>query len=170
MEAFQGVPSSFRRREPDDEGEGYGDQQQEQQDNGADYGGYGYDQQPPQPQGRGGEPSYPSRPPPEDPLADDGKKFTGISRRKAEQLSRGDDETHRKNQRYDEVASRGGEAILEIPELEDEGKEDLSNVVSGGDMCAVRCSPCCLLTPRCARVTGGPASIDIRPFLVSCRA
>lgn len=61
-------------------------------------------------------------------LGDDSKKFVGISRRKQEQLARGDDETSRKNLRYDALTA-GVDGIMEIPELEDEGREDLSNVV-----------------------------------------
>mmetsp|Transcript_23285 Transcript_23285/g.41325 ORF Transcript_23285/g.41325 Transcript_23285/m.41325 type:complete len:327 (-) Transcript_23285:394-1374(-) len=63
----------------------------------------------------------------DDPLADDGddKKFSGVSRRKQEQIAKSD-ETVRRNKKYDEAT----ENVLDIPELEDEGKEDISNVVA----------------------------------------
>lgn len=73
-------------------------------------------------------PSYEDRSSADPLINDDGKKFVGISRRKAEQLSKGDEETNRRNQKYEEKSHQ--EAILEIPELEEEGKEDLSRLVS----------------------------------------
>jgi hypothetical protein len=70
-------------------------------------------------------------PPPTDVLAEDGKKFVGVSRRKQEQLARGDDETTRKNMKYESLTA-GVDGIMEIPELEEEGREDLSAVVRCG--------------------------------------
>lgn len=77
---------------------------------------------------RGGAP--PSRPPPAEILGEDSKKFVGVSRRKQEQLARGDDEVSRKNLKY-ETLTAGVDGIMEIPELEEEGREDLSNIVRG---------------------------------------
>ncbi|KXZ49353.1 hypothetical protein GPECTOR_22g947 [Gonium pectorale] len=57
------------------------------------------------------------------------KKFGGVSRRKAEQLTRGDDEVSRKNLKYESLTA-GVDGIMEIPELEEEGREDLSTVVA----------------------------------------
>ncbi|KAG2437643.1 hypothetical protein HYH02_011282 [Chlamydomonas schloesseri] len=71
----------------------------------------------------------PSRPPPAEILGDDSKKFVGVSRRKQEQLARGDDEVSRKNLKY-ETLTAGVDGIMEIPELEEEGREDLSNIVA----------------------------------------
>nr|BCL66186.1 hypothetical protein [Volvox reticuliferus] len=62
-------------------------------------------------------------------LSEDSKKFVGLSRRKQEQLARGDDDVSRKNLKY-EALTAGVDGILDIPELEDEGREDLSNVVA----------------------------------------
>ncbi|PNW81550.1 hypothetical protein CHLRE_06g251200v5 [Chlamydomonas reinhardtii] len=76
---------------------------------------------------RGGAP--PSRPPPAEILGEDSKKFVGVSRRKQEQLARGDDEVSRKNLKY-ETLTAGVDGIMEIPELEEEGREDLSNIVA----------------------------------------
>ncbi|PNH05826.1 Intraflagellar transport protein 43 [Tetrabaena socialis] len=59
----------------------------------------------------------------------DDKKFVGVSRRKQEQLARGDDDVSRKNLKY-EAMTAGVDGIMEIPELEEEGREDLSNVVA----------------------------------------
>ncbi|EFJ40955.1 hypothetical protein VOLCADRAFT_107874 [Volvox carteri f. nagariensis] len=64
-----------------------------------------------------------------DTLREDSKKFVGVSRRKQEQLARGDDEISRKNLKY-EALTAGVDGIMDIPELEDEGREDLSNVVA----------------------------------------
>lgn len=61
-------------------------------------------------------------------LSEDSKKFIGVSRRKQEQLARGDDEVSRKNLKY-EALTAGIDGIMDIPEIEDEGREDLSNVV-----------------------------------------
>ncbi|GFR43160.1 hypothetical protein Agub_g4209 [Astrephomene gubernaculifera] len=80
------------------------------------------------PSQRPGPPS--SKAPSVDILGDDSsKKFVGVSRRKQEQLARGDDEVSRKNLKY-EAMTTGVDGIMEIPELEDEGREDLSNVVA----------------------------------------
>ncbi|GLC48473.1 Intraflagellar transport protein 43 [Pleodorina starrii] len=82
----------------------------------------------------GGErPSAPRPPPPSKPaaadiLGEDSKKFVGVSRRKQEQMSRGDDEVSRKNLKY-EAMTAGVDGIMDIPEIADEGQEDLSNVV-----------------------------------------
>lgn len=65
-----------------------------------------------------------------DPLADlSGKKFTGLSRRKQEQVQTEREEAEmRTKSKYDqrEVA----ETLLDIPELEEQGKEDLTRVVA----------------------------------------
>ncbi|GIL46243.1 hypothetical protein Vafri_3271 [Volvox africanus] len=62
-------------------------------------------------------------------LGEDSKKFVGLSRRKQEQLARGDDEVSRKNLKY-EALTAGVDGIMDIPELEDEGREDLSKMVA----------------------------------------
>nr|ADI46944.1 MOT41m [Volvox carteri f. nagariensis] len=71
----------------------------------------------------------PSKPAPTELLGEDSKKFVGLSRRKQEQLARGDDDVSRKNLKY-EALTAGFDGIMDIPELEDEGREDLSNVVA----------------------------------------
>nr|BCL66256.1 hypothetical protein [Volvox reticuliferus] len=71
----------------------------------------------------------PAKPSTADLLGEDSKKFVGLSRRKQEQLARGDDEVSRKNLKY-EALTAGVDGIMDIPELEDEGREDLSSVVA----------------------------------------
>ncbi len=61
---------------------------------------------------------------------DDSKKFIGVSRRKQEQLARGDEESSKKQIKYESMTT-GADGIMDIPELEEEGREDLSNVVGG---------------------------------------
>ncbi|MEW5306386.1 MAG: hypothetical protein WDW36_008854 [Sanguina aurantia] len=58
-----------------------------------------------------------------------GHKFAGVSRRKQEQMQKGDEEKVKRNTRYDDLANGEG-SILEIPELEEEGKEDLTRLVA----------------------------------------
>lgn len=71
-----------------------------------------------------------SRPPINmDPMADNaGKKFTGMSRRKQEQQVQQEEEKARARSKYDDRLQAA--EIMDIPELEEEGKEDLSRVVS----------------------------------------
>mmetsp|Transcript_24236 Transcript_24236/g.52967 ORF Transcript_24236/g.52967 Transcript_24236/m.52967 type:complete len:260 (-) Transcript_24236:603-1382(-) len=76
------------------------------------------------------------RPPPAmpsmnmDPLADDGgPKFTGVSKRKQDQRMREEEEKQQAKSKYEDRVNNA-EAILDIPELEEEGKEDLTRVVA----------------------------------------
>lgn len=106
-------------------------------------------------------PAYEDRSP-ADPMADDGKKFVGISRRKAEQISRGDEESVRRNQKYDDKANV--EAVLDIPELEEEGKEDLSRMVGGAIMAVpAACAPSTThpYMPTCMRSLSCRAAVCI---------
>jgi len=64
-----------------------------------------------------------------DPLAEiTGKKFTGLSRRKQEQQVAVEEEKQRARSKYDERLQAA--EIMDIPELEEEGKEDLTRVVA----------------------------------------
>ena len=57
-----------------------------------------------------------------------GKQFTGVSRRKQDQKARENEEKEKIKSKYDELAERGQfEGIMEI---EEEGKEDMSQMVS----------------------------------------
>lgn len=86
---------------------------------------------PPSQPGSRMQPSSGPKAPPPDLLAEpDSKKFVGVSRRKQEQIARGDDDVSRKNLKYEEKLTAGADGIMDIPELEEEGREDLSNVVA----------------------------------------
>lgn len=84
-----------------------------------------------QPAPRAQPPSGPKAPPAELFAEGDGKKFVGVSRRKQEQIAHGDDDVSRKNLKYEDKLTAGADGIMDIPELEEEGREDLSNVVGG---------------------------------------
>jgi len=60
---------------------------------------------------------------------DDGEKFSGVSRRKAQQMEQEAEEdktSGMRNRRKHEQADNEPETILEIPELEAEGEEDIT--------------------------------------------
>ena len=86
-------------------------------------------------------PSGPADPFAEDAEGGEGKqKWTGVSRRKQVSDKKVEDEKAKSRNRYDDLANNA-ESILEIPELEEEGREDLSRVVRGvwgpGKTCCV---------------------------------
>lgn len=47
-------------------------------------------------------------------------------------MQKGDEEKVKRNTRYEDLANKE-ESILEIPELEEEGKEDLTRLVSNNE-------------------------------------
>lgn len=91
----------------------------------------------PPPRSRDGRAPSAGPPPPQnnafdfnfDESAAQDKKFTGISRRKQEQAERNQTEERTRAQRkYDEKEQR--EEVLDIPEMEDEGNEDITTLVA----------------------------------------
>ena len=127
---------------------GDGEQQQEQDEPGpvqARRGGFGFDDPPAdEEQGsgssppRGGEDSNSRTPPPAN-VDLGGKQFTGVSRRKQDQRVREDEEKEKVQSKYDDMADRGNaDGIMEI---EEEGKEDMSHMVSENPMQPCRWEP-----------------------------
>ena len=101
-------------------------------------GGFGFDTEaeegegnaPPPPAsaiGGFGENNIP-RPPPEATLDGGGAKpHAGVSRRKADQRVREEEEKERVQSKYDDMADKGN--VDGIMEIEEEGREDMSNMV-----------------------------------------
>ena len=101
-------------------------------------GGFGFDTEaeegegnapPPPAQAIGGfgENNIP-RPPPEATLDGGGAKpHAGVSRRKADQRVREEEEKERVQSKYDDMADKGN--VDGIMEIEEEGREDMSNMV-----------------------------------------
>ena len=102
-------------------------------------GGFGFDAEAEEGEGGGAPPPPASaiggfgennipRPPPEATLDGGGAKpHAGVSRRKADQRVREEEEKERVQSKYDDMADKGN--VDGIMEIEEEGREDMSNMV-----------------------------------------
>jgi hypothetical protein len=76
------------------------------------------------------------RPPPDASIDTSGStKFQGVSRRKQDQRVREEEEKERVQSKYDDLADKAA-PIDSIMEIEEEGKEDMSNMVRAWGACA----------------------------------
>jgi hypothetical protein len=79
-----------------------------------------------------------SRPPPDGSNSDGNTKFVGVSRRKQDQRVKEEEEKERVQSKYDELVEKAA-PIDGIMEIEEEGKEDMSAVVSIANKSTSKC-------------------------------